>query len=116
MLLRVPPGLNLKKIQRSAGMVYLCALCGSHTKHRFSFYASFSADLNRRGPRLRCLWRAPRESLCREKKKEPTFWYINVRLDEKLKWSIIYRFYLLSIKQSNVVFIQFKTQKLANQA
>jgi len=48
---------------------------------------AFSADFSKRGTRLRSLWRAPK-SYCVEQQKGLTFWYINVSLDENLKWSI----------------------------
>jgi hypothetical protein len=41
----------------------------------------------------------------KKKKKKATFWYTNVSLDKKLKWSVFIVFNSFSILQSNILFI-----------
>jgi len=98
MLLLVPSGLNLKNFNvlpaRCTCVLYMVPRLNTDflpTQHSLLAWTDSGSE---------CDFVAdPSESLCR-KERERTFWYINVSLDEKLKWSIIYHFYLLLIKQS----------------
>jgi hypothetical protein len=89
MLLRIPPGLNLKSFNVLAAQC-ICVLCVVLRRNtEFLPTQHLVPALTDAGP-SESLW----------EKKNPTFWYINVSLDEKLKWSIMYRFYIILIKQS----------------
>jgi len=72
MLLRVPSGLYLKKILRSACTVYLCALYGSEAKHQFSVLRGIHCRPEQTRAPNAILWRTP-QSRCAEKKQNERF-------------------------------------------
>ena len=65
---------------------------------------AFSADFSKSGARLRSLWRAPKSDYA-EQQKGLTFWYINISLDENLKWSIFIILFAFNQAVKHIIYL-----------
>jgi len=77
-------------------------VCSSIASEKLRLTAS--ACISKRGSRLRYWW-WDLKSYCEDREKKKLWiWYINVSLDGNFKWSIFIIFYLILIKELNILY------------